>query len=136
MVASGLALASWVIAPQAAITAVLAVAVAVLNVVRLGRWAGYRTATEPLLLISYTSPYAFIPLGFLLLGLAIQQPGIVSPSGALHAWTTGAIGAMTLAVMTRASLGHTGRSLIATHSIQFVYFAVVAAALSRIATTD
>ena len=132
MVASGLALASWVIALQAATTAVLAVAAAVLNIVRLGRWTGYRTAIEPLVLILHLA-FAFIPVGFLLLGLAIQQPGTISPSGALHAWTAGAIGVMTLAVMTRASLGHTGQALIATHSIQFVYLAVVAAALSRIA---
>jgi uncharacterized protein involved in response to NO len=132
MVVSGLALASWVTAAQAATTAVLALVAAALNVVRLGRWAGNRTATEPLVLILHVA-YTFIPVGFFLLGLAIAQPGIVSPSGALHAWTTGAIGVMTLAVMTRASLGHTGRPLIATHSIQFVYFAAVTAALSRIA---
>jgi uncharacterized protein involved in response to NO len=132
MVASGLALASWVIAPLGATTAALAFSAAVLNVVRLGRWAGYRSTGEPLVLILHVA-YAFVPVGFFLLGLAIQQPGIISPSGALHAWTTGAIAVMTLAVMTRASLGHTGRPLSATHSILFVYIAAVAAALFRIA---
>ncbi len=132
MVASGLALASWAIAPQAATTAILLLAAAALNIVRLGRWAGYRTAGEPIVLILHVA-FAFVPFGFFLLGLAIQQPGVVSPSGALHAWTTGAIGVMTLAVMTRATLGHTGRPLIATHSIQLVYFAVVVAAMTRIA---
>jgi uncharacterized protein involved in response to NO len=132
MVASALALAGWVIAPLAASTSILAIVAAGLNVVRLGRWAGYRTATEPLVLILHVA-YAFVPVGFFLLGLAIQQPGIVSPSGALHAWTTGAIGVMTLAVMTRASLGHTGQPLIATLSIQLIFFAAPVAALARLA---
>jgi uncharacterized protein involved in response to NO len=54
------------------------------------------------------------------------------PSGALHGWTMGAIGVMTLAVMTRASLGHTGRPLTATRPIQLIYAAIIVAALARI----
>ncbi len=131
MLASGLALASWAIAAQAATTAALSLTAAALNVIRLGRWAGYRTTGEPLVLILHVA-YAFVPLGFFLLGLAIQQPNFVSPSGALHAWTTGAIGVMTLAVMTRATLGHTGRPLIAAYSVQLVFLCAVVAALSRI----
>jgi uncharacterized protein involved in response to NO len=53
-------------------------------------------------------------------------------SGALHAWTVGAIGTMTLAVMTRASLGHTGRTLTATPPIRLIYAAIVIAAAARI----
>ena len=130
--ASGVALASWTIAPQAATTAVLAVAAAVLNAVRLGRWAGDRTTDEPLVLILHIA-YAFIPIGFFLLALGIGQPDVVAPSGSLHGWTTGAVGIMTLAVMTRASLGHTGRPLIATRPVQLIYLAAVVAALARIA---
>jgi len=51
----------------------------------------------------------------------------------MHAWAAGAIGAMTLAIMTRASLGHTGRPLTATVWTQGIYLAVVIAALARIA---
>jgi uncharacterized protein involved in response to NO len=40
---------------------------------------------------------------------------------------------MTLAVMTRASLGHTGRPLAATPPIQLIYLAALVAALARIA---
>jgi uncharacterized protein involved in response to NO len=132
MVASGMALASWVIAPQATTTAIFAVAAAVLNVVRLGRWAGERTAADPLVLILHLA-YAFVPIGFFLLALGIARPNIVAQSGALHGWTAGAIGIMTLAVMTRASLGHTGRPLTATRPIQFIYLAAIVAALARIA---
>jgi len=50
----------------------------------------------------------------------------------VHAWTGGAIGAMTIAVMTRASLGHTGQALSASALTQAVYAAIVIAALARI----
>jgi uncharacterized protein involved in response to NO len=132
MVASGIALAAWVVMPSATATAATAAIAAALNIARLGRWAGERTAAEPLVLILHIA-YAFIPIGFALLALGIVRPDIVAPSGALHGWTTGAIGVMTLAVMTRASLGHTGQPLAATRPIQFIYAAVVAAALARIA---
>ena len=131
MAVSGVALASWVILPDTLPTALLALAACGLNVVRLYRWAAERTAAEPLVLILHVA-YAFIPLGFLLLALGILTPDLVARTGALHGWTAGAIGLMTLAVMTRASLGHAGRPLIATRPIQFIYVAAVTAALARI----
>ncbi len=131
MVANGVALASWIVAPQHAATGVLALAAGGLNVVRLGRWAGDRTTAEPLVLVLHVA-YAFVPTGFVLLALGILAPGSIAPAGALHSWTAGAIGLMTLAVMTRASLGHTGRPLTATPSIQLIYVAALTAALARI----
>lgn len=50
----------------------------------------------------------------------------------MHAWTVGLIGTMTLAVMTRASLGHTGRKLTAGAAVVAIYAAILAAALLRI----
>ena len=129
---SGLALAAWVFLPRSAVTALLAGIAALLNAVRLARWAGQRTLAEPLVLILHVA-YAFVPIGFVLAALAIMRPGIVAPSGAVHGWTAGAIGLMTLAVMTRASLGHTGQPLTATRPIQLIYVAAVAAAVTRIA---
>jgi uncharacterized protein involved in response to NO len=76
--------------------------------------------------------YAFIPIGFLLLGAAILWPSLWPASAALHAWTTGAIGTMTLAVMTRATLGHTGRPLIAGAGTQAIYALALMAAIARI----
>jgi uncharacterized protein involved in response to NO len=131
MVASGAALASWIIAPEHGATALLSLAAFLLNCVRLSRWAGERTGNEPLVLILHIA-YAFVPIGFLLLALAILAPGIVAPSGALHGWTAGAIGLMTLAVMTRASLGHVGRPLTATRPVQLIYALAIIAALARI----
>jgi uncharacterized protein involved in response to NO len=131
MVASSIALATWVMFPEGRATAVLALIACVLNTIRLYRWAGERTVAEPLVLILHLA-YAFVPLGFLLLPMGIVWPEIVSATGALHAWTIGVFGTMTLAVMTRASLGHTGRPLTASRPIQVIYVAIVIAALARI----
>lgn len=132
MIASAIALAFWVLAPDTSGTAGLALIAGALNVARLARWAGERTAKEPLVLILHVA-YAFVPIGFLLLALSIAAPALVASSGALHGWTAGAISLMTLAVMTRASLGHTGRPLTATRPIQLIYAAAIVAALARIA---
>jgi uncharacterized protein involved in response to NO len=131
LAASGVALASWMILPERMPTALLALTGCGFNLVRLYRWAGERTAAEPLVLILHVA-YAFVPLGFLLLALGILKPGLVFQSGALHGWTAGAIALMTLAVMTRASLGHTKKPLTATRPIQFIYIAALIAALARI----
>ena len=131
MLVSGLALVSWVALPENTLTALLAVAAGVANAVRLARWAGDRTAAEPLVLVLHVA-YAFIPVGFLLVAVAIWRPDVVILSGALHSWTAGAIGLMILAVMTRASLGHTGRPLTATLPITMAYAAVTVAGVARI----
>jgi uncharacterized protein involved in response to NO len=132
IVASTIALGFWIVAPDQSVTAAISLIAGLLNVVRLGRWAGERTLAEPLVLILHVA-YGFVPLGFLLLSLGIWHPELVATSGALHSWTAGAIGLMTLAVMTRASLGHTGQALIATPGVQFIYFAATVAACARIA---
>jgi uncharacterized protein involved in response to NO len=68
----------------------------------------------------------------LLIGLAIVWPGYVAPGTALHALTAGAVGTMTLAVMTRASLGHTGRDILADNWTLAIYAAVTIGALMRV----
>lgn len=131
MAASAVALLAWITWPDARATAWLAIAAAALNLWRISRWAGDRTAAEPLVLILHLA-FAFVPMGFVLLALGILSPSLVAATGALHGWTAGAIGLMTLAVMTRASLGHTGQALTATRPIQAIYFAAAISALARI----
>jgi uncharacterized protein involved in response to NO len=99
-----------------------------LHTVRLARWAGYRTLPNHWFWCC-TSP---MPIGFLLLSLAIAETSFVLLSGALHSWTVGGIGTMTLAVMTRASLGHTGQLLVASWSTRFIYATIVVAATARV----
>jgi uncharacterized protein involved in response to NO len=129
---SVVALASWVFTPDWPGTAGLMLAAGVLQAVRLARWAGDRTARDRLVLVLHVG-YAFVPLGFFITGGAILFPNVVPVSAGVHAWTVGAIGMMTLAIMTRASLGHTGQALKAGPLTQAIYAAVVIAALCRIA---
>ena len=125
-----IALAVWVVMPSGPVTAAAFIVAGCLHTVRLVRWAGYRTAADRLVLILHVA-YAFVPAGFLLSALAALD--VVQPGAGIHALTAGAIGAMTLAVMSRASLGHTGRALQASAATQVVYAAIVIAALARIA---
>ena len=99
---------------------------------RLARWAGDRTWRDRLVLILHLG-YAFVPLGFLLASAAALN--LVMADAATHAWTVGAAGTMTLAVMTRASLGHTGNALVASAVTQAIYAAIVIAALARICSS-
>ncbi len=126
------ALAVWVAFPEAPETGYLLLASGVLQAGRLARWRGADTGSEPLVWILHLG-YAFVPLGMLALGAAILWPGVVPPASAQHVWMAGAIGVMTLAVMTRATLGHSGRELTAGPATAAVYLSVVASVLARLA---
>ncbi len=131
LIVSGVALLLWIVRPVNAATGVFFLIVAIVQCVRLWRWAGVPTWREPLVLVLHLG-YAFIPLGFLLGAASILLPGSVAGTAALHAWTVGAIGLMTLGVMTRATRGHTARDLTASASTLAIYGAMIAAALLRI----
>ena len=105
-----LALLGWVVSPDSRLTGAALALAGLLHLVRLARWAGDRTLRERLLLILHVG-YAFVPLGFLLNAAAAF--GLVPAGAGIHAWMAGAAGIMTLAVMTRATLGHTGQELTA-----------------------
>ncbi|SEH55531.1 NnrS family protein [Tardiphaga sp. OK245] len=126
---SAAAVVLWIARPFAELTGVALALVGVLHIMRLARWAGDRTSREGLLLILHIG-YAFVPLGFLL--NAAAAAGWVAPSAGLHAWMAGAAGVMTLAVMSRATLGHTGQALHASRTTLMIYAAVIVAALARI----
>jgi uncharacterized protein involved in response to NO len=68
----GVVLVLWIAAPDAALTAWLALAAGLVQFWRLGRWAGERTGPEPLVAILHIG-YLFVPLGFLLLALGILR---------------------------------------------------------------
>jgi uncharacterized protein involved in response to NO len=102
-----LAALNWMIQPESPVTGGLLVGAGLINVGRLARWYGWLTWREPLVLMLHVG-YGWLALSLLLLGGATLGVGLPT-ADALHALTAGAVGAMTLAVMTRASLGHTGR---------------------------
>ncbi|MEP6936172.1 MAG: NnrS family protein, partial [Nitrospirota bacterium] len=97
---------AWIVQPQAMVTGWVLLGAGVVNFGRLLRWYGWVTWREPLVLSLHLG-YGWLALSLLLLGGAILGWGLES-AGAVHAFTTGSVGVMTLAVMTRASLGHTG----------------------------
>lgn len=128
---AGIALLAWIADPYGMPAASLAALAGLAHAVRLARWAGYRATAEPLVLILHAG-YAFVPLGFLLAAASVWWPQAVQPMAATHAWTAGGIGTMTLAVMTRASLGHSGRALRADAGTTAIYLLIIAAALARV----
>ena len=128
---SALALAAWTFFPDGTATGTALIAAAALTAIRLARWAGDRTWRDPLVLILHVG-FACVPLGLLLAGLATLAPTLVPPAAGLHALGVGAVGTMTLAVMTRATLGHTGRDLKAGAGTCLIYVAVLLAALARV----
>ena len=127
---TAIALAVWAFAPETGITGWAVLAGGAALAARLARWRGWHTLSEPLLLILHIG-YGWLALGLVLLGTN-QLLGALPPTAALHALTVGAIGTMTLAVMTRASLGHTGRPLIAGPGTDTIYIFITLAAVLRV----
>lgn len=127
----GAALIAWVVAPTAAIAGGLLVVAALLLVLRLLRWRGWRTGAEPLVAILHVG-YGWLAVGLALIGLSVLAPAILSAATALHGVTVGAAGVMTLAVMTRATLGHTGRALTADAPTIVIYLLVNIGAAARL----
>lgn len=122
------ALAAGFGAPDVAV-GVLALAAALVNGFRLARWRWQDTLPEPIL---WSLHLAFLMLvaGYAALALALLT-GAFSEVSALHILGIGAVGGMTLAVMSRAALGHTGRPLIVGRPIAVAYAAIALAALIR-----
>jgi uncharacterized protein involved in response to NO len=121
-------LAVWVAAPEAGGWLALSGGAAAL---RLSRWSGRATLREPLVFVLHAG-YAWLAFGLAYLGLNTVFEW-APPGAPLHALTIGAIGTMTLAVMTRATLGHNGRPLTAGPATVAIYLLVTLAALLRIA---
>lgn len=126
-----IALLSWVVLPEHGFTAAAFFIAALLQAARLYRWAGWRTLREPLVTILHAA-YAFVPFGLLLIAGGIAAPELVPPAAGVHAIGIGALGGMTVAVMTRATLGHTGRQLEANKGTRVLYVAILIAAITRI----
>lgn len=122
------ALLSWAVRPEGVVTALLCLAAGLATFWRMARWSGRHALAEPLVWVLHAG-FAFVPLGFL--AVAIAAIGLIPPSAAEHLWMAGAVGLMTLAVMTRASLGHAGRPLTATRWIAALYWALIVSVAAR-----
>jgi uncharacterized protein involved in response to NO len=127
--ATALAVLAWLGGPSETPVGLVLVAAALLQAVRWLRWRGYRTYPDPLVFVLHVG-YAWIPIGLALLGCSLM--GLVPRSAAIHALTAGAMATMILAVMTRASLGHTARELKANAATTTIYVLVTVGAVLRV----
>ncbi|WP_375175571.1 NnrS family protein [Pseudooceanicola sp.] len=119
----------WVVVPESLACGMLGAVAAVLHLVRLLRWKGIATFGMSLLLMLHIA-YFFVPLGFA--GVALVAFGLAGPAFGVHLFGIGAVGGMTVAVMMRATMGHTGRELEAGPLLTLAFNLVLGAALLRL----
>jgi len=111
---------------------VAAAAAAVLVALRMRGWQSLRTATHPILWVLHLG-YAWIAVGFAFKGLGLLTEAL-RWQDALHGLTAGAIGTLTLGMMSRVSLGHTGRPLRVRPCITAAYLLITLATVIRLCT--
>ncbi len=131
LLVSIVALVSWVTQPASNLCGIALIGTGLLHLMRLLRWKGYTTLAEPLLAILHLG-YLFVPLGAMLEGGAILNPDILPPGPALHLWMAGGFALMTLAVMIRATLGHTGQDLNASIGSILIFVSVIGSVAARV----
>ncbi|MBS0392995.1 MAG: NnrS family protein [Proteobacteria bacterium] len=118
------------LAPDGRLNGWLALAAALAQAIRLLQWRSLHTLRVPLVWVLHLG-YAWLPLGLGLKALAILNGAGVAAFW-LHALTIGAAATMILAVMSRATLGHTGRPLVASPAITAGYLLLAGAAVVRV----
>jgi len=126
----GLSAFLMVFTPPTPSTGIICLLTAFVHLYRLSRWQGRRTHSEPLVLILHIG-YAWIAIGFILAGLSMFVDEI-SLIAAVHAFSAGMIGTMILAVMTRATRGHTGQSLEADKGTTLIFILITLSAITRV----
>lgn len=118
------------IAPRGVASGALAGAAGIAVAARMTGWQTLRTWRDPLVWSLHVG-MAWVALGLLLVA-AGDLGGSIPPAAGLHALTAGAMGSMILAVMTRVSLGHTGRPLVLPSGAVASYLLVTAGAAARV----
>jgi uncharacterized protein involved in response to NO len=98
---------------------------------RLSRWRGLSARKDPLVLVLHVG-FLLAALGFVTIGAHALWPAVVPSAAGVHVWAVGAVGVMTLAMMTRATLGHAGRALVASTATRLAYLSVIVAMLARV----
>ena len=126
-----LGLLAWVAAPRGRIGGIVLLLAGAAHGWRLARWRGFATMAEPLVLVLHLG-YGWLALGVALLGATMLDPALPA-SAAVHALTVGAISTMIVAVTTRATRGHSGRSLVADRATVVIYGLLTLAAVFRVA---
>jgi len=114
--------------PRASLVAGLSLVLAVSQLLRLAGWHRRRVWSIPILWILYAG-YAWLVAGLLLKGLGTA--GLLAPNLAVHALTTGGIGVLTLGMMARVALGHSGRPLESARLTNLAFVLINLAAAAR-----
>ncbi|MDP1737585.1 MAG: NnrS family protein [Caulobacter sp.] len=130
LVATGVA--AWIAAPEHRLTGIGLCLGGLATLFRLSRWRTGRVLFEPLVWVLHAG-YAWLGLGLILAGAHVLDPAAFPRTAGLHALMTGAAGVMTLAMMTRATLGHTGRERFADRATVALFLAANLAAAVRLA---
>jgi uncharacterized protein involved in response to NO len=124
-------LAVDVIAPRSQLASLLAALAAVLNLARLWGWGGSACLARPILWVLHVG-FGCTALALGLRAVAVQTAWLPE-STATHLLTVGGIGLLTLGMMARVALGHSGRPLVLSPSIVVALYALAASALIRVA---
>ncbi len=119
-----------IITPYHQLTSLLALLAGLLHGIRLIRWKVWLTLSEPLIWILHVG-YMWLSVALVLIGLA-GLTDFVPYTSSYHALTIGAFSTMILGVMTRVSLGHTGRTLKATFGTTTIYVFITIASVLRV----
>lgn len=131
LVLTAVTLIGWIAMPLAVFVGYALLGIGLFHLARLLRWRGWKTIAEPLVGILHIA-YGWLVFALFAMGIAIVRPDYVAPSLALHILTAGAIGQLTIAVMTRASLGHCGRPLEAGPGTVTIYGLIFTGAMLRV----
>jgi NnrS protein len=102
------------------------------NLWRLSRWRGLAARRDALVLVLHAS-YLLAALGFIAVGSSALWPARIPYAVGVHVSAIGAVGVMTLAMTTRATLGHTGHALVASKTTVLAYLCIIVALAAGIA---
>lgn len=116
--------------PDSRIAGVVAGIAAAVNAMRMLQWRSLATLRQPIVWVLHLG-YVWLPVGLALKSMALLSGAAVSAFW-LHALTIGVLATMIMAVMTRASLGHTGRALVVDPAMALGYLLLLAATLVRV----
>ncbi len=118
------------VAPFHSMAVVVAAVAALAHALRLAGWQGLRTGREPIVWVLHLA-YAWLPVGLALKAIYLRSEAPWATHW-LHALTMGAIAMMIVAVVTRASLGHTGRALAVSRTVAVAYVLLGFATVVRV----
>ncbi|MCF6344651.1 MAG: NnrS family protein [Devosiaceae bacterium] len=132
MIVSIIALLAFMFLSNQMLVAVFMLFAGLLNLIRLSRWSGIYCIKQPMIFILHIA-YLFIPLGFFALAISKIAPSLINEAGALHLFSAGAIGIMTIAMMCRVSLAHGGQKPEADKIISLIFIAIITSVILRFA---